>query len=133
MSSYCLESIKNKITFLLLIELIKCLTILPQMLNKQNILGDNFLYFSFFMNNELLIPILLLRFFHCICVFLFLNSFFRISLVFKKRYLSKILHLSSLKRWHPVSVPLHAVIPFQMRDFVSAFVKSHEVPVSPFF
>lgn len=54
MSSYCLESIKNKNTFLLLIELIKCLTILPQMLNKQNILGDNFLYFPFFMNNELL-------------------------------------------------------------------------------
>jgi len=47
MSSYCLESIKNKNSFLLLIELIKYLSILPEMFNKQNILKDNFLYYPF--------------------------------------------------------------------------------------
>lgn len=99
MSSYCLESIKNKNTFLLLIELIKRLTILPQMLDKQNILGDNFLYFPFLMNNELLIHILLIRFFHCICIFYFLTASLELHLSLKKRilHLPKILQLPLLK------------------------------------
>lgn len=84
MSSYCLESIKSENTFLLLIELIKCLTILPQMLNKQNILGANFLYFPFFINKELLIYVLLLRFFHCICIFYFLTASLELHQSLKK-------------------------------------------------
>lgn len=83
MSSYCLESIKSKNTFLLLIELIKCLIISPQMLNKQNILGANFLYFPFFINKKLLICVLL-RFFHCICIFYFLTASLELHQSLKK-------------------------------------------------